>query len=97
MFSQMIKPYQYCIPRCIQSQTVVPFLVFRVFLHSVEKMPSVQSLVAASKRPNIWGAVMALGFILISLWGVPHSLKARIRMLMTAVFPAPLGPSVIRP
>lgn len=31
----------------------LPFFAFRVFLHNVEKIPSVQSLVAASKRPNI--------------------------------------------
>lgn len=36
-------------------------------------MPSVQSLVATSRRPNIWGAVMALGFMRISLCGWPHS------------------------
>ena len=44
-----------------------PFFARRVFLHKVEKIPSVQSFVATSNRPNICGAVMALGFILISL------------------------------
>lgn len=31
----------------------VPFLAFNVFLHRVEKIPSVQSLVAVSSLPNI--------------------------------------------
>lgn len=75
----------------------IPFLVFSVFLHSVEKMPSVQSLVAASSFPNIWGAVIALGFIRISLCGWPHCVSALISMVMTIVFPDPLGPSVISP
>lgn len=30
-----------------------------VLLHRVEKIPSVQSLVATSSLPNIWGAVIA--------------------------------------
>ena len=75
----------------------LPFLALRVLLQRVEKIPSIQSLVATSKRPNIWGAVMALGFILISLWGSPHSVMAFIRMWMQQVFPAPLGPRVIIP
>ena len=35
------------------------FLALSVRLHSVEKIPSVQSLVETSSLPNIWGAVMA--------------------------------------
>lgn len=35
------------------------FLNLRVLLHKVENIPSVQSLVATSSRPNIWGAVIA--------------------------------------
>ena len=35
------------------SHTHTPFLALSVFLHSVEKIPSVQSLVATSSRPNI--------------------------------------------
>lgn len=73
------------------------FLALCVLLHRVEKIPSVQSLVATSSLPNIWGAVIALGFILISLWGFPHSPKAFIRMWMHLVFPAPDGPRVIMP
>lgn len=42
------------------------FLIFSVFLHNAEKIPSVQSLVDTSNRPNICGAVMAFGFILNS-------------------------------
>lgn len=74
-----------------------PFLAFKVFLQSVEKMPSVQSLVATSNLPNIWGAVMALGFIFISLWGAPQSPMAFISRLIQQVLPAPLGPRVIIP
>ncbi len=73
------------------------FLVLWVLLHSVEKMPSVQSFVATSRRPNIWGAVMAFGFILISLCGAPHSVMAFMRTLMHLVLPAPDGPNVIIP
>lgn len=76
---------------------IILFLVLSVFRHSVEKMPSVQSFVATSNLPNIWGAVMALGFILISLWLVPHSVMAFIRVCIQQVFPAPLGPSAIMP
>ena len=74
-----------------------PFLARSVFLHSVEKIPSVQSLVETSNRPNIWGAVMALGFILISLCGVPQSVIAFIKTWIQLVLPAPLGPSTIIP
>lgn len=75
----------------------LPFLALRVLLHRVEKIPSVQSLVATSSRPNIWGAVIALGFILSSLWGSPQSVIAFIRIWIQQVFPAPLGPRVIIP
>lgn len=34
------------------------FLTFKHLLHNVEKIPSVQSFVATSSRPNIWGAVI---------------------------------------
>ena len=73
------------------------FLVLWVLLHRVEKIPSVQSLVATSRRPNICGAVMAFGFILISLCGSPHSVIAFIRVWIHLVLPAPLGPRVIMP
>lgn len=74
-----------------------PFLARSVFLQRVEKIPSVQSFVATSSLPNIWGAVMALGFILISLCGVPQSVMAFINKWIHAVFPAPLGPNTIMP
>ena len=74
-----------------------PFFVFNDFLHRVENMPSVQSLVAASNRPNICGAVIAFGFILISRCGWPVSPMAFISMLIQAVLPAPLGPNAIMP
>lgn len=73
------------------------FLALRVFLHRVEKTPSVQSLVVTSSVPNICEAVTALGFILISRWGEPHSVMAFINVWMQVVFPAPLGPRVIMP
>lgn len=74
-----------------------PFFALSVFRQSVEKIPSVQSLVATSRRPNIWGAVMALGFMRISRWGAPQSPMAFISMLIQTVLPAPLGPKVIIP
>lgn len=76
---------------------ILTFLVLWVLLHRVEKIPSVQSLVATSSRPNIWGALMALGFILSSLWGSPQSVIAFISMWIHLVFPAPVGPRVIMP
>lgn len=41
--------------------------IFKVFLHKAENIPSVQSFVATSNLPNICAAVIAFGFILISL------------------------------
>ena len=73
------------------------FFIFCVFLQRVENIPSVQSLVAASNWPNIWEEVMAFGFILISLCGIPHWVSALARVLMQVVFPAPLGPSTMIP
>ena len=77
--------------------SVVPFLALRVLLQRVEKIPSVQSLVATSSLPNICGAVIALGFILISRCGEPVSVMAFIKTWMQLVLPAPEGPSVIIP
>lgn len=76
---------------------IITFLALRVFLQSVEKTPSVQSLVVTSSIPNICEAVMALGFIRISLWGAPHSVMAFISVWMQVVFPEPLGPNIIIP
>lgn len=45
------------LPKTIQ--VVSDFLTFKARLHNVEKIPSVQSLVATSNRPNICGAVIA--------------------------------------
>lgn len=73
------------------------FFALSVFLHRVEKIPSVQSLVATSSVPNICEAVIALGFMRISLWGVPQSVMAFISVWMHVVLPVPLGPSVIIP
>ncbi|RNA11518.1 hypothetical protein BpHYR1_000035 [Brachionus plicatilis] len=74
--------------------TCSPFFVFNVLRHKVENMPSVQSLVATSNRPNICGAVIAFGFIRISLCG---SLIDFMRTWMQQVLPAPAGPSAIMP
>ena len=76
---------------------MLPFFAFRVLLQSVEKIPSVQSLVATSSLPNIWGAVIALGFIFISLWGAPQSVIDFINTWIQHDLPAPLGPNVIIP
>ena len=40
---------------------------------------------------------MALGFILHSLWGIPMSVMAFIRMWMHLVFPVPVGPRTMKP
>ena len=74
-----------------------PFFALSVFRQSVENIPSVQSLVATSRRPNICGAVIALGFMRISRWGAPQSPIAFMSMLIQIVLPAPLGPRVIMP
>ena len=75
----------------------IPFFILSVLRHRVEKIPSVQSLVATSRRPNICGAVMALGFILISLCGIPISVRDFISTFMQQDFPVPLGPRAIIP
>ena len=79
------------------SQMCSPFLALCERRHKVENMPSVQSLVATSSRPNICGAVMALGFILISLCGSLQSVMAFMSTCMQQVFPVPLGPSTMKP
>lgn len=50
------------------------FLSPQCFPPKGRKDPSVQSFVATSSRPNICGAVIALGFILISRCGLPQSI-----------------------
>ena len=61
------------------NQMCSPFLVLCVRLQRIENIRSVLSLVATSSRPNICCAVIAFGFILISLCGSPQSDMARIR------------------
>jgi len=41
--------------------------------HSCAKMPSVHSLAITSRDPNIWGGVIAFGFIRSSRCGLPTS------------------------
>lgn len=77
--------------------SVQTFFALCVRLHSVEKIPSVQSLVATSSRPNICGAVIAFGFMRISLCTATHSVSAFISTWMQHVFPAPDGPRAIMP
>lgn len=66
--------------------TAIPFFALKVFLQSAENIPSVQSFVATSRRPNICGAVIALGFILISRCGCPQSMKADHQLVFTFLF-----------
>lgn len=44
-----------------------PVLILRVLRQRAENIPSVQSFVATSRRPNICAAVIDFGFIRISL------------------------------
>lgn len=55
------------------------------------------SPVAASMRPNIWGAVRALGFMRQMTCLVPSSLSAAARQSMMADLPAPVGPTTMMP
>ena len=94
------KPTVFSFPfffRCRDVSSFPPLRARCVLLQSVEKIPSVQSLVATSRRPNICGAVMALGFILISRCAIPTSVNAFIKIWMQHVLPAPLGPRTIIP
>lgn len=50
---------------CIEFELL--FFIFNVLRQSAENMPSVQSFVATSSLPNICAAVIAFGFIRISL------------------------------
>jgi hypothetical protein len=65
--------------------------------HRTAKMPSVQSPVALSMRPNIWGAVMALGFMRQMACLVPSSVRAPASTSMMELLPAPLGPTSMMP
>lgn len=64
---------------------VIPFLALNVFLQREENIPSVQSFVATSRRPNICGAVIALGFILISRCGCPQSRQAHHQLVLVFI------------
>mmetsp|Transcript_29254 Transcript_29254/g.72343 ORF Transcript_29254/g.72343 Transcript_29254/m.72343 type:complete len:245 (+) Transcript_29254:3147-3881(+) len=65
--------------------------------HSTANTPSVQSPVVGSMRPNICGAVMALGFIFQMTCLVPSSLSAPASVSQIAVLPAPVGPTSMMP
>lgn len=65
--------------------------------HSTAKMPSVQSLVCGSMRPNIWGAVIALGFMRQITCLVPSSVSAPASTSIIEVLPDPLGPTSMMP
>ena len=65
--------------------------------HSTAKTPSVQSPVAASRRPNIWVAVSDLGFMRTTPVRTPVALSAAAKQSAMAVFPAPDGPTSMTP
>lgn len=60
-------------------------------------MPSVQSFVATSRRPNICVAVIAFGFMRISLIGSPIFESALASTRTHELLPAPDGPMMHRP
>ena len=53
--------------------------------------------VAASMRPNIWGAVMALGFMRHTAVLDPRLDNVAARQSMAALFPEPAGPTTMMP
>lgn len=65
--------------------------------HSTAKMPSVQSPVEASRRPNIWGAVMAFGFMRQMTCFCPRSVSAPASTSMMVDLPDPVGPTSMMP
>ena len=73
------------------------FWALAAFRQRTAKIPSVQSPVVASSRPNIWGAVMALGFIFQITCLVPSSVSAPARHSMMQVLPPPDGPTTMIP
>lgn len=66
-------------------------------LHSAAKTPSVQSPVAASIRPNICGAVSALGLSRQTTVLRPSAVSAAARHSTSAVLPLPEGPTSMMP
>mmetsp|Transcript_14309 Transcript_14309/g.34772 ORF Transcript_14309/g.34772 Transcript_14309/m.34772 type:complete len:245 (-) Transcript_14309:214-948(-) len=73
------------------------FFSFAARRHSTANTPSVQSPVEESMRPNICGAVMALGFIFQMTCLVPSSERAPANVSQMAVFPDPVGPTSMIP
>mmetsp|Transcript_8303 Transcript_8303/g.37841 ORF Transcript_8303/g.37841 Transcript_8303/m.37841 type:complete len:220 (-) Transcript_8303:806-1465(-) len=76
---------------------VLFFFSFAARRHSTAKTPSVQSPVAASRRPNICGAVIALGFIFQTTCLLPTSVRAPASVSQMAVLPLPVGPTSMIP
>mmetsp|Transcript_18328 Transcript_18328/g.62278 ORF Transcript_18328/g.62278 Transcript_18328/m.62278 type:complete len:245 (+) Transcript_18328:5188-5922(+) len=76
---------------------VLEVLFLAALRHSTAKTPSVQSPEAASMRPNICGAVMALGFMRAMTCLRSRRLRAPHSVLEIAVLPAPVGPTSMMP
>mmetsp|Transcript_9300 Transcript_9300/g.39101 ORF Transcript_9300/g.39101 Transcript_9300/m.39101 type:complete len:245 (+) Transcript_9300:7149-7883(+) len=76
---------------------VLFFFSLAALRQSTAKTPSVQSPVLASMRPNICGAVMALGFIFQMTCFTPVSVSAPASVSQIAVFPEPVGPTSMIP
>lgn len=77
------------------------FFIFNVLRQSAEKMPSVQSFVATSNLPNICAAVIAFGFIRISLYdckmyGTVSSTEARNENQNYYAFASPSAWAIFR-
>eukprot|EP00659_Diplonema_papillatum_P019139 gene19138-biopygen19404 len=78
------------------------FVLTHEIRHSAEKIPSCQSPVPASSFPNICEAVIAFGFIRISLCFMPPSRSSMSHSDLSTVwyiivFPTPAGPTTINP
>lgn len=84
--SMKIKHLEWRVFKYYYTFFVIPFLALKVFLQRLENIPSVQSFVATSRRPNICGAVIALGFILISRCGCPQSRQADHQIVLEFIF-----------
>mmetsp|Transcript_27980 Transcript_27980/g.68338 ORF Transcript_27980/g.68338 Transcript_27980/m.68338 type:complete len:200 (+) Transcript_27980:6625-7224(+) len=65
--------------------------------HSTAKMPSVQSPVVGSRRPNICAAVTALGFILRIVCFSSVTERAPASTSIAIVLPDPVGPTTPMP
>ena len=81
------------------------FLSLFALRHSCAKMPSVHSLATTSSEPNIWGAVIALGFMRSSRCGCPtitgrsgsgsHAARAACKISTIFDLPTPDGPTIM--